>query len=282
MLEKPLISVVMSVYNDEQFLRQAIESILNQTFKNFEFIIIDDGSTDNSGKIIDQYANLDKRITVVHQKNHGLVYSLNRGISIAKGKYIARQDGDDYSESNRFEVQLSVLRQHPEYVVVFGFHNVVDFEGKILCEIEYSCNPIIIRGNLLRRRPIYAHGSAIIKKNILEKHNCYNINETLYEDYDLWIRLLKSGERIGAVCDQIYNLRLHMNSKSINDRINHLGNSQPMYHLLQNIYFRSQNRRSILLNTFALLKTRDIKFIDIVKCLVAIQPLNYNRIFKYL
>ena len=107
----PLVSVVMSVFNGGIFLKESIESIINQSFKDLEFIIINDGSTDDSEIIIKEFAKLDSRIIQLNQKNMGLTRSLNRGIKVASGKYIARQDADDISMPNRFNKQLFWLEK---------------------------------------------------------------------------------------------------------------------------------------------------------------------------
>jgi glycosyltransferase involved in cell wall biosynthesis len=279
-MENPILSVLMPVYNCEEFISTAIESVLCQTFSDFEFIIINDGSTDNTGKIVKNFAKTDSRIEVINQENHGLVFSLNKGLSIAKGKYIARHDGDDYSEKKRFEIQLKWLLNNPDHAVVFGWHNLIDSENNLLCKIEYSCNSEIIKNNLARRRPNYAHGSAIFNRKIILKYNGYNLDEHLYEDYELWTRLLRNGEKIGGINSTIYSLRFHFKSKSFIDRVNQ-GHSSPYNHLLQNIYFRSQNRKNILRNTLNLIRSRDIKPKEILKLFIALQPINYKWIFKY-
>ena len=106
-MNNPAISVIMTAYNTEKYIKEAIESILNQTFKDFEFIIVDDGSTDNTRLIIEEYAKKDRRIKILYnKKNLGIVKSLNKAIAIAKGKYIARMDSDDVSKLNRLEKQF--------------------------------------------------------------------------------------------------------------------------------------------------------------------------------
>ena len=112
----PKVSVVMSVCNSEPFIRDAIKSILGQTFQDFEFIIINDGSTDGSLQIIQSYG--DSRIRITSQENLGLTKSLNKGIGIARGEYIARQDADDISEPSRLEKQVAVLEQNRRAVLV--------------------------------------------------------------------------------------------------------------------------------------------------------------------
>ena len=112
-----IVSVVMSVYNSEKYLPEAIESILNQTYTNFEFIIINDGSTDNSLRIIKEYANKDKRIIVISRENKGLIFSLNEGIEVSKGKYIIRMDADDISLPNRLKIQLDFMEKNKDIAI---------------------------------------------------------------------------------------------------------------------------------------------------------------------
>ena len=113
---KTLISVILPVYNGSEYLTESIDCILNQTYSNFEFIIIDDGSTDDSAAIIANYT--DVRIRFYSQQNQGLASTLNRGISLANGNYIARQDQDDVSLPNRFAQQVAFLEANPEYGMV--------------------------------------------------------------------------------------------------------------------------------------------------------------------
>src|ERR1700683_781969 len=109
----PKISVVMSVFNSERFLREAVESILRQSFRDFEFIIMDDGSTDRSAAILDSYQENDARVKVYHKKHGGLIESLNHGCSLAQGKYIARMDADDISDGDRLKWQVDFMDAHP-------------------------------------------------------------------------------------------------------------------------------------------------------------------------
>ena len=115
MPEQPLVSVIMNCFNGEKYLREAIESILNQTYKDFEFLINDDGSTDQTLSIIQEYAKKDQRIVPLTQENIGLTKSLNKCICMAQGKYVARMDADDVSLPHRFETQLPWLEEkgHP-------------------------------------------------------------------------------------------------------------------------------------------------------------------------
>ena len=112
-----MISVIMSVYNDEKYLSKAVESILNQSYKDFEFIIVNDGSTDNSFEILEKYQQDDKRVILIEQDNIGLTKSLNKAIDMACGKYIARMDSDDISLLTRFQKQIDFLEQNKDYAL---------------------------------------------------------------------------------------------------------------------------------------------------------------------
>ncbi|MBA7555263.1 Undecaprenyl-phosphate 4-deoxy-4-formamido-L-arabinose transferase [subsurface metagenome] len=130
MSRNPYISVIMPCYNGAQYLREAIESILNQTFHDFEFVIINDGSTDASQEIIDSFN--DDRMLVIQQKNMGITKSLNKGLEMARGEYIARQDADDISFPDRFEKQVAYLDAHPEVAVLGGAIIRIDEKGNPL------------------------------------------------------------------------------------------------------------------------------------------------------
>src|SRR5438067_12011849 len=114
---QPAISVIMSVYNAEAFLEAAVQSVLMQSFSDFEFIIIDDGSTDRSNQILQDYARKDNRVRLISRPNKGLTASLNEGLKLARGEFIARMDADDVAAPDRFKIQVEYLRDHPEVSV---------------------------------------------------------------------------------------------------------------------------------------------------------------------
>lgn len=185
------ISVIMSVYNAEDFLDESIQSILNQTFKDFEFIIINDGSSDTSLQIIEKYK--DNRIVLISRENRGLVESLNEGLVIAKGKYIARMDADDISFPKRLEEQYDFMEKNPNigvsgtWVEVFG-KTVPNYIGR------YSCWNKMIKAELLFSSP-FAHPSVIIRRKVLAKYNLSYNGECLHaEDYELWYQCSKVTE----------------------------------------------------------------------------------------
>ena len=164
-MSSPAISVIMSVYNDEKYLAKSIESILNQTYSDFEFIIINDGSTDKSMEIIDRYKNEDKRVVVVNQENMGLTKSLNKAIKLSKGKYIARMDSDDISVSNRLEKQIEFLKHNKDYALV-GTNivkiNISDNELEIN-RTKYGYEDIV---DTFKTRNCIAHGSVMVNIDI--------------------------------------------------------------------------------------------------------------------
>ncbi len=185
----PSISVVMSVYNGERFLREAVESILNQTFRDFEFIIIDDGSNDTSASMLDFYQRKDLRVRVYHQKNKGLVESLNRGCGFARGKYIARMDVDDIAIRNRLMWQVDFMEKHPEIGVVGGAIEVVNTTGKSLVTHRYPINNREIQQALVRGDCPLVHPAILMRKEVFVSVGGYRKFVVDAEDYDLWLRI---------------------------------------------------------------------------------------------
>ncbi len=186
----PTISVLMSVYNGELYLAEAIESILEQSFTNFEFIIVDDGSTDDSIEIIEQYAEADKRIrTVFLNENRGLANALNYGLAHAEGQYIARMDSDDISLPTRFEQQINYLEEHPHIGLLGSRMQVVDKRKTPLFEFDVPLEHSLIVWNIFFGRT-FAHPSVMIRREIIESVKGYNASLTAAQDVDLWARLV--------------------------------------------------------------------------------------------
>ena len=157
------ISVITSVYNDEKFIGKTIESLLNQTFKAFEFIIINDGSTDNSPNIIQKYAAQDKRIKIFHQKNAGLTKALNYGLKKASGKYIARLDASDLSYPDRLMKQYSFMECNPEVAVCWSWFDVIDENDNYMGKFEFPVGRNKLKKKLTVNN-IFAHSTAFFRK----------------------------------------------------------------------------------------------------------------------
>lgn len=205
----PFISVVLPVYNASIFIAEAINSILEQTFKDFELIIVNDGSTDNSQSIIDSFD--DSRIRVFQKTNTGLIDSLNLAISHSRGIWIARMDADDISAPNRFEEQIKYIRD--EVAVIGSQAFLIDANGKVYGETKFVTNHNEILSNLLHLFSNVIHPSVLINKKILNEVGGYDPKMHVAEDYDLWLRFSKIG-KIVNVDQKLLFLRKHANNIS--------------------------------------------------------------------
>ncbi len=225
--EKGLISVIMSNYNTpEEYLRPAIDSILTQTYKNFEFIIIDDCSTDNSLSIIESYT--DDRIKVIkNEQNLGITKSLNRGLAVAKGEFVARMDADDISLKNRFEKQVQFLESHPDHIVCgTGVELIGDWQSKhsnkTICRKipeKESFRIYLLFGNF----PNIVHPTAMFNHNLLLKYNIrYNENYPLAQDYRMWISCSEVAE-CANIPETLLNYRVH--GKAVSSKRKELQNN---------------------------------------------------------
>ncbi len=198
----------MPVYNSEHYIREAIESILSQTYTDFQFLIIAAAATDQTISIINSYH--DPRINLIEKpKNTGYTKSLNLGLKKAKGKYIARMDSDDISLPERFEKQISFFEANPEYILCGTSYSIMDQDKKILLPETNEK----IRLNLLHSNCI-AHPSIMLKRKILEKYSLqYNPEMEPSEDYDLWVRLLSKG-KLHNLQEVLLKYRMHNSSVS--------------------------------------------------------------------
>lgn len=183
----PEISVVLSVYNGEMYIENAIRSVLSQTFPNFELIIINDASTDSSADIIRNFD--DPRIRIVeNESNIGLTASLIKGIRIAKGHYIARMDADDISLPHRFETQFSFLESHPDYALIGSSFYLINDNGETLGLVQVLTENTLIQEKLTEKN-WFCHGSTLIRKSAYEVVGGYNCEYKYAQDYDLWLRI---------------------------------------------------------------------------------------------
>ncbi len=211
LVENPVVSVVLSTYNRADLLPTAIDSILTQTYDNFELIVINDGSTDDTPKVLKKYQKKDPRLIVLtNEENKGLVFSLNRGIEAARGKYIARMDDDDVSIPERFQIQVNFLDKHPEITVIGSYESWLFSNSKIennmmniLSQesLKLSFNPTkedltetVIESYF--KVPIF-HPSAMIRKEFLNNHNIrYSERFPSAEDTPFWHEIILKGGSI--------------------------------------------------------------------------------------
>lgn len=192
--KQPLVSVIIPVYNANGFLPSAIESILSQIYRNFEVIAIDDGSVDNSYQILKSYAKRDSRLRVYkNQRNLNISNTLNRGIKLARGQYIARMDADDLAHPKRLSRQIKFMKSHPEVVILGGQVKTIDINNKIIGRKLFPKTDQQIREALFTTNPIQ-HPTAIINRALLPKNFAwYNPSLPPAEDYDLFFRLGQYG-----------------------------------------------------------------------------------------
>lgn len=184
----PTTSVVMSVFNGDRFLSEAVDSILGQSVSDFEFIVIDDGSTDRTALILDSYQKNDPRVRVYHQENRGLVESLNRGCAFARGKYLARMDADDVANRDRLLWQTDFMEKHPEIGVLGGAVEFIDVKG---ASMGISVNPTKdhqIKKAMRGGCPLW-HSTVLMRKNVLTSVGGYRKLLIDAEDCDLWLRI---------------------------------------------------------------------------------------------
>jgi glycosyltransferase involved in cell wall biosynthesis len=201
------LTVILPCYNSEKYISQSIKSILNQTFKHFKLIIINDGSTDNTLKIIKSFK--DKRIKLINNKgNKGLIYSLNRGISHANSIYLARMDGDDICERSRFKNQINFLNKHSAVHVIGSAINLIDKNGNKIQTTTYPLDDYLIKWKMLFSCPI-AHPSVMMRSSIFKKVKGYNYKYKLAEDYYLWSRLFLEDKKFYNLKYPLLNLRKH-------------------------------------------------------------------------
>ena len=183
-----LVSVVLPVYNCERFIGQAIESILNQTYKNIELIVIDDGSNDNSLTIINSYS-YDPRLIIVSRENKGLVYSLNEAIGLAKGQYIARMDSDDISMLDRLETQVDFFADNNDVAIVGSRTILIDEEGELIGKCHRPLSDEAIHSYLYYGSPL-THPSIMYNLHVLSKYDIkYRAEDYPAEDLGLFLRI---------------------------------------------------------------------------------------------
>ena len=222
----------MSVYNGEKCLKEAVESILSQTFRDFEFIIVNDGSTDGTSSMLAHYQQKDTRIRLYNQGNRGLIASLNRGCELACGKYIARMDSDDVSLPERLGKQLEFMESHPEIGVLGTGIKIINEKGRALLNQNwrYPASPRVM-GWFLLFGACVAHPSVMMRRDIIRQLGFYQPEALYVEDYDLWTRansvtqianipeiLLRYRFWDGSICSQ-HRLTQRRNTANIMHRM---------------------------------------------------------------
>lgn len=204
----PAVSVLMPVYNAERYVGEAVRSILNQTFADFEFIVIDDGSTDRSGELLEKLATSDPRIRLFRRPNTGYLRALNEGLALANGELVARLDADDVALPERFERQVRYLREHPECLAVGCGMLRIDADGDVICEEPMPAAHEEIEARLLKGLGALPHPGAMIRRETLVAVGGYREEYYGVEDHDLWLRLAERG-RLANLPEPLIKFRTH-------------------------------------------------------------------------
>lgn len=217
----PQISVVMSCFNAAAFITEAIESILNQTFADFELILIDDGSTDETLDIIKQYELKDSRIIVIQKENTGQTDSLNVGIQAAIGKWIARLDADDIALPTRLERQLAYVESTPNIVLLGTGCIEINASGYPIKKYYYPGKHSRLVKRLYLNKAFPPHSSFLCRADVVKRICGYNTRFRCFQDKDLWLRLVEQGE-IACLDKPLVKIRKHSNNISRNVGLSNL------------------------------------------------------------
>lgn len=215
-MTNPMVSIVMSVFNGDRFLHEAVESILDQSFREFEFIIIDDGSTDRSASILSSYQDRDGRVEVHHREHGGLIESLNHGCSVAQGKYIARMDADDVAAKDRLRLQVDFMEAHSDIGVLGGGVEWIDATGSSLGIHRNPSDDKEIKATLLHRCAFW-HPTVILRREVFAWAGGYRRVVVDAEDYDLWLRMAEHFQ-FANLEEVVLKYRIHPSQLSMRRR----------------------------------------------------------------
>ena len=233
----PTLTVLLAVYNGEKYLRESLDSVLAQTFRDFEFLIIDDGSTDKTLSILQEYEAKDSRIRLISRPNKGLTNTLNEGLSLARGEFLARMDADDFCQPDRFEKQVAYLREHPDCLLVGSRVQVIDPEGspiRLMC--DETTHEQIDAAHLNRQWPI-VHPAVTMRMSGLRQIGGYRNMYNTLEDLDVFLRLAEIG-KLANLPDVLLKYRQHFAS------VTHSREVQQMQ-IREAIYSEARARRGL-------------------------------------
>ncbi len=208
----PEISVLMCAYNAEYYLAETLSSVLTQTFKDFELVVVDDGSTDQTPDILDTFAQSDPRVRVITGPNAGIPQAANVGLAACRGEFIARIDADDIAKPRRFEVQLAYMKKHG-LVACGTWHDLIDEEGRLLKLLKTPVDDATIQDLALRGHGSICNPTSMFRREAYMKLGGYSEDLPVAEDLDCWLRLGEVG-KLGNVPECLSQYRLHSHSIS--------------------------------------------------------------------
>ncbi len=216
--QSPILSIILPAYNAATYIAETIESVLHQDYTNFELLIIDDGSTDTTAEVVHPFTS-DKRVTYIkNEQNMGLIQTLNKGISLARGKYIGRIDADDiWHNPHKISMQMEYINTHLDTVLIGTGAIAIDQYGKTLFTMKYPSEEQIIRKQFLSGNP-FIHPSVICLKEAMVNAGGFLIDDTYAEDYGLWLRIAALGH-IHNISEPLMKYRIHSNGVSQSNAI---------------------------------------------------------------
>ena len=273
---KKIISIIMPVYNAEFFLEECIQSVLKQSYKNFEFIIINDGSTDKTLSIIENFMNTDDRIICVSREKKGLIFSLNQGLNLSTGTYIARMDGDDICYPERLEMQYNFMIKNQLDICGGDYNTICEnglFKKKYIVPKEHSEILISMASNVP-----FAHPSVMIKKAFLVNNKLtYGMYGHNYgEDIDLWMNMYSAGAKFGNLAAPVLKYRQVHNSCS---RINHLPRKWEVAKKYKLFVYKNHKKIKEALEEFCIQETKtNTRQRDATRALLRYQTLEFDLV----
>lgn len=212
MADTPLISVLMPVFNVRRYITTAIESVLTQSCRDFEVILIDDGSSDGTGDLLERYAAADKRVRLIRRENKGLTPTLNEALRLARAPFLARMDGDDISYPGRFEKQVRFLQDHPDHVLVGCRCLLIDPAGRPIClKRSTEASHAQIESLLLRMDWPLVHPAVMMRTNAVRQVGGYDERWQCNEDHDLFLRMAEVG-KLANLTEVLFEYRQHFHS----------------------------------------------------------------------
>lgn len=203
----PKVSVLLPVHNGERYLALALQSVLRQSFRDFELLVLDDGSSDASRSIAERFAASDQRVKIISRENRGLVATLNELLEHARGSYLARMDADDIARPGRFELQVDFLDGRPEVVCVGGAQALIDDAGRFLTVLTPPLTDEAIQRSILAGHGAICHPTAMIRASTMAEVGGYDPAMRHCEDLDLWLRLGERG-KLANVAEVVLDYRL--------------------------------------------------------------------------
>ncbi|MCW3167508.1 glycosyltransferase [Chryseobacterium sp. 09-1422] len=272
-LKIPIISVVMPVYNGENYLTEAIDSILSQTFTNFELLIINDGSSDNSEKIIQSYSD-DRIVYIKNEKNIGLIKTLNKGLDLAKGEYIARMDQDDISHPERFLKQVALLEENPEIGVCGTWFTLLSKNGKDRVIKHPESHESIKIGMITKS--LIGHPTVMMRKKTMNNYR-YDINYQAAEDYELWTRLIRIT-KFYNIQESLLQYRFHDTNMTVLENSTQVANTKIITaNQLKEIEIEGSNENIDLCNILLEAPSKFLYTVDELKKLVDFANILENK-----